>query len=313
MSELIITPDVIDLYKDLLVHPDKYGCAYQPLHEAFVGCDEVTPQDKLFEQYLNYINKPLPKVVFYIIMQEEFPEFRAVEPLEKISRKLIKGGCAGYRLKLKTDMTDIAEILFNNEICRYPRGSVVYGTYEEGISDRDWLVVVRDCCQTILADHPNSIYQETLGDDDFQFITESEFIRKLERSDIEVLECVFSCPDEKYRAIADENLNKWNLRQSVSGICSNSWVKAKKKLIVEKDYNLRVAQKSLWHSMRIYMFGIQIAREGSITDFSEANWLWDEIKNSQDTSWEYYKTKYQPLFNSLRSDFVKLCGKPKKQ
>ena len=171
--------------------------------------------------------------------------------------------------KEKTDMTDIAETLFNNEICRYPRGSAVYGTFEEGVSDNDWMVIVRDCCQAILDQSPNRIYQEAVHDDDFQFIAESEFIRKLERSDIEALECVFSCPDEKYRAIADENLDKWNLRQSVSGICSNSWVKAKKKLVVEKDYNLRVAQKSLWHSMRIYMFGIQIARDDSITDFSE--------------------------------------------
>ena len=208
-------------------------------------------------------------------------------------------------------MTNISETLFNNEICKYPRGSVVYGTYEEGISDRDWLVVVHDCCRTILADHPNNIYQETLGDDDFQFITESDFMQKLEKSNIEALECVFLCPDDKYCNIAKKNLDKWNLRQSVSGICSNSWVKAKKKLTVEKDYNLRVAQKSLWHSLRIYMFGIQIARTGTIYDFSEANSLWDEIKDSPDTSWEYYKSKYQPLFNTLRSGLVKLCSRPK--
>lgn len=104
MSELIITPDVIDHYKDLLVHPEKYGCTYQPLHEVFVECDKVTPQDILFNQYLDYIKKPLPKVVFYIIMQEEFSEFRAIEPIEKISRKIVKGGRVGYRLKLKEEL-----------------------------------------------------------------------------------------------------------------------------------------------------------------------------------------------------------------
>lgn len=105
MSELTITPDVIGRYKDLLVHPEKYGCAYQPLHEAFVECDEVTPQDTLFIQYLDYIEKPLPKVVFYIVMQEEFSEFRAIEPIEKTPRGIVKGGRFGYRLKLKEGLS----------------------------------------------------------------------------------------------------------------------------------------------------------------------------------------------------------------
>ena len=108
-------------------------------------------------------------------------------------------------------------------------------------------------------------------------------------------------------------LDKWKLRQSVSAICSNSWVKAKKKLTVEKDYNLRVAQKSLWHSMRLYMFAIQIAQYGEIYNFTVANDLWEEIKNAETPTWEYYKEKYQAKFNELRSDLVKLCDRPKEE
>ena len=96
MKELVVTPDVINHYKDLLKHPEKYGCTYQPLHEVFVKCDEVTPQDILFNQYLNYIKKPLPKVVFYIIMEQEFAAYKGVEPKDENG----KGGRIGYRLKI---------------------------------------------------------------------------------------------------------------------------------------------------------------------------------------------------------------------
>lgn len=100
MSELIITSDVIDHYKDLLVHPDKYGCTYQPLHEVFTECEEVTPQDKLFNHFISYIKKPLPKVLFYIIMEQEFAAYKGVEPKDENG----KGGRIGYRLKIKEDL-----------------------------------------------------------------------------------------------------------------------------------------------------------------------------------------------------------------
>lgn len=100
MKKLIITPDVINHYKGLLVHPEKYGCTYQPLHEVFVECDGVTPQDILFNQYLNYIKEPLPKVVFYIIMEQEFTTYKGVEPKDENG----KGGRIGYRLKIKEEL-----------------------------------------------------------------------------------------------------------------------------------------------------------------------------------------------------------------
>lgn len=100
MKELVVTPDVINHYKDLLVHPDKYGCTYKPLHDAVVECDEVTPQDILFNQYLEYIKKPLPKVMFYIIMEQEFAAYKGVEPKDENG----KGGRIGYRLKIKEEL-----------------------------------------------------------------------------------------------------------------------------------------------------------------------------------------------------------------
>ena len=199
--------------------------------------------------------------------------------------------------------------LLTHKQAEFLRGSMMFGTYEEGVSDVDHLVVVDYTYHYMLDEHPRHIYELKFDNHDYQFICQDDFINMINDCNIEALECVFAYPNFKYNELV--NIDKWKLRQSVSAICSNSWVKAKKKLTVEKDYNLRIAQKSLWHSMRLYMFGIQIAKTGKIYDFQEANPLWEEIKNAENPTWDYYKEKYQPLFNSLRSELVKLCDKPK--
>ncbi len=212
---------------------------------------------------------------------------------------------------------EIADILLSRKIDCFPRGSVVYGTYEEGVSDCDYLVVVDDSCNTILSDYQKGEFRFEIIDAcqlykrkiDYMFVTQANFITSVRNNEIDRLECLFSKTGKYYSTMFI--LDKWKLRKSVSSICSNSWVKAKKKLTVGEDYNLRIAQKSLWHSLRIYMFGIQVARCGSIVDFSEANYLWDEIKNEPNPVWDVYYAKYKPLFNKLRSELVELCERPK--
>lgn len=205
-------------------------------------------------------------------------------------------------------------VLLDHTIFRYARGSVLYGTFEVGLSDYDWLIVVDDCFTPFLEKFPKGIYQDVQYNNDYEFIAESNFIERLKNNEIDMLECVFSKPDAcdgKYKKIVDDNLDKWKLRQSISAICSNSWVKCKKKLTVEKDYNLRIAQKSLWHSLRLYMFGAQIAKHGKIVNWEEANDLWIQIRDTETPTWDYYKSEYQSMFNKLRTEFVKLCEKPR--
>lgn len=208
-------------------------------------------------------------------------------------------------------MEDLAKTLFSREVARFDRGSSVYGTYEPGVSDNDKLVVVDDSCAGLLSGFPGGIYQERDGIDDWQFICDSAFSGKVSENRIDMLECVFSNPGAaggKY--MENLHIDLWKLRTSVSSVSSNSWVKCKKKLTVEKDYDLRCGQKSLWHSLRLYMFGIQIAKTGGIRDFGEANPLWYDIRDAENPVWEYYEAKYKALHNSLRSEMVKLCGRP---
>lgn len=206
---------------------------------------------------------------------------------------------------------ELYKSLISHSITIYQRGSVVYGTYELGVSDSDVLVVIDNSCHSMVDDSPRHILEIKIANGgDYQFICEDDFTKMVEDNSIEALECIFSTinPDDKFLKMF--KLDKWKLRESVSAICSNSWVKAKKKLTVEKDYDLRIAQKSLWHSMRIYMFAIQIAEHGSILNYQCANDLWYEIKNTENPTWDYYKEKYQEKFNNLRSELVKLCPKP---
>jgi hypothetical protein len=98
MEELILTNETIDLYKGFLTEPGKYGCTYAPIDEVFEEFDGCTPKHILFDEYVKYINKPLPKVMFYIIMDELYNHLSCTE---KYDGNTNRHGCIGYRLKLK--------------------------------------------------------------------------------------------------------------------------------------------------------------------------------------------------------------------
>lgn len=240
-------------------------------------------------------------------------------------------------------MNEYENMLKNYLVC-YCRGSRVYGTYIEGVSDEDYLYVVPDCYSEFLSQFPRGIGQYTASDGsryngyidldgdlvvgsklpdiqcDYEFVTESTFLEMIDNNDIVALEAIF-VPNGLWYGLTEKHfeycnrfeLDLWKLRENVSSICSNSWVKCKKKLTVEKDYNPRVAQKSLFHSLRIYMFGIQIAENGKIVDFGCAKDLWHDISKVENPQWEYYKATYQKKFNELRSKLVKLCPRPEEK
>ena len=109
------------------------------------------------------------------------------------------------------------------------------------------------------------------------------------------------------------NIDKWQLRQSISALINNSWAKCHKKLSVKSDYNKYIAQKSLFHVIRIIMYGIQIGKYGKITDYQCANNYYNEIMNIKkegDELWKFYKEKYQSIRNELLSQFREYCPKP---
>jgi len=183
----------------------------------------------------------------------------------------------------------------------YPYGSRVYGTFTES-SDYDFIIVMnKEVKEYDLESNNINVHLYSIPG----------FINQLKNHKIEALECFF-LPEYcllKNSFKFDFKLNKSVLRSSISEKASHSWVKAKKKLEVEKDKNVYIAKKSLFHSFRIIDFGTQVAQYGKILNYHSSNNLWSEIKNNSNDTWQPYKEKYQKLFNEKMTEFRLLAPK----
>ena len=95
MSETIqLSPGLVAAYKELLTNPKKNGFDFRPITECFREIETVTPKHELFNVYIEYLQKPLPKVIFYIIMDELYGNLtgRAMDAEDK-------SGYLGYKLE----------------------------------------------------------------------------------------------------------------------------------------------------------------------------------------------------------------------
>lgn len=217
---------------------------------------------------------------------------------------------------IRTHMTQEPLLMFEH-------GSTVYGTNNEK-SDVDIVIVVPDKYSDFLDKFPKGIYQyspknlnsELYVTPDFEYITKSNYIKLIKEFDIMAIESIFLKPQKIIQGLPSEyavyfNKNdKWGIRQSFTSVASNSLVKAHKKMTVEKDLDIYCGQKSLFHSLRILDFACQLCEYGEIKNYSSCNKYWFEIKDVENPTWEYYKEKYKPIYNSLRSKLVLLAPKP---
>lgn len=189
--------------------------------------------------------------------------------------------------------------LFENAINIYHYGSYVYGTYIDGISDIDYIVIVPDSMQNL------DDQQFECNNKQCTVYTEATWQRMLDRCDVDAIECYF-LPEKfivKETEIFIADITREKIRSSFSHVASNSFVKCKKKLEVEKDFAPTVGKKSLWHSLRIIDFGIQILVHGSIIDYSSMNHMYNEIVKSERNDWPFFKERYKPIYNKLKTKF----------
>lgn len=207
------------------------------------------------------------------------------------------------------------ELLMQHIILEFEYGSVVYGTLTEH-SDKDIVCIVDD--EIDLSDSYNGIWEYNDGqtpETDYQFINENRWIEMVREHHIVWIEAR-DLPKDKVLVgdiTAYEKyfeLDKWKLRQVISAIANNAWAKAHKKMTVEKDYDLYRGQKSLFHALRVMIFGRQLGETGHITDYSAANHYWDDIYQMGECGWDVYKEKYKPIANTLRSAMVEVLPKP---
>jgi len=187
-----------------------------------------------------------------------------------------------------------------NVVCVYPYGSRVYGNFHKD-SDYDYIIIVKKKEKDQFSDNLINI----------NFYTIDEHQQRLDDNEISALECFFLYYNEyeeynepyKFRFVLDTS----KLRHSLSAKSSNSWVKCKKKLTIEKDFDLNIGRKSMFHSFRIIDFGIQIATTGKINNYSSCIFLYKEIMNYYE--WTELFDVFKLRYNALLTEFRKVAKK----
>ena len=189
--------------------------------------------------------------------------------------------------------------LREQDVLFVPYGSRVYGTAGKD-SDEDYLAIVP---ANRRADTGEEYQRDNVN---IHIFNRRDFQDQLNRHKIHALEAYY-LPDGRVAKEFTFALDLGTLRSELSQKASHSFVKAKKKLEVEKDYY--IGWKSLFHSLRILIFGTQIASTGRLSNYAAANRFWFEIRDAQQYNWEYFKDKYQPVYNSLATEFRKAAPK----
>jgi predicted nucleotidyltransferase len=185
--------------------------------------------------------------------------------------------------------------LREEDVLFVPFGSRVYGTHSEE-SDYDYLAIVP-------ADRRAMSRQEYRRNAvNIQIYNRRHFQEDLDEHRIHALEAYFM-PDGIVRAQFTFRLERRLLRSELMRKSSHSWVRAKKKMEIENDPV--IGRKSLFHSLRILDFAIQIAARGAITDYSSANAYWEAICAAGRDDWAYHHAEYHPEYRRLASAFRK--------
>lgn len=184
-------------------------------------------------------------------------------------------------------------------LCMYEYGSYVYGTNREG-SDRDYFVIVAN----------GEKYREIKTPEyDIHVYPQAGYQMLLDNHDIGAIESFFRPVVQNVEFKFE--LNKTILRHTLSQKSSNSYVKAQKKITVEKDRDYLCAKKSLFHSLRLLDFGTQLCKYGKINDFTSANKYFTEIMELEESPdmWNSMHAKYKPILNALSTEFKKHAPK----
>jgi len=199
--------------------------------------------------------------------------------------------------KLKDDIVRASGIHPSRIFNIFLFGSRVYGTSN---SKSDWDVIM-------IANNSVNSTELRKGLFNIHVYTPTKFQEDLDWHRINNLECIYAPDwaklkeDKKFTFKFDVK----KLRHATSHISSNSWVKCSKKIQFD-EYHIGV--KSLFHSIRIPMFATQIVKDGRITDFGCANWIWDEIK-SKHWTWEELDSKFREVRNETLTRFRHITHK----
>lgn len=201
----------------------------------------------------------------------------------------------------ETILNKLKESGFNQEVLKiFEYGSKVYGNNDEN-SDDDFVVILKS---------DDNIYEQIESPEvDIHIISLPKYQKMLDEHHIMALECYFS--DDSLNPTGKFKLDKEKLRKEISGKSSNSWVKAKKKMTLEEE-DSHIGLKSLYHSIRILDFGIQIAETGQIYNWKGNfhNFMKDnEVPEKDKYSWDYWDNRLKELYKDKKHYFKTVCPK----
>lgn len=86
---MILNKETIAAYKELLTHPKENRLTFDSIEDCFLKVETVTAKHVLAKYYMLYLNRDIPKVIIYIIMDEVFGQCDGKD----------EGGNLGYHLR----------------------------------------------------------------------------------------------------------------------------------------------------------------------------------------------------------------------
>jgi predicted nucleotidyltransferase len=178
-----------------------------------------------------------------------------------------------------------------NIIKEYKFGSELWGSTDEE-SDIDICLVASDI---------DEYHQYETKEIDIHILGKDTYQRMLNEMDDMALAMYFQDKDK----IVDFKLNKPLLRKFFSTKANNSFVKSKKKFLQE---DIRLAYKSMYHSLRLLKWGHEIAI-GNGENYNNLIDYYSIKENFLKSDWESLQRIYKPQFNILATLFRKVAPK----
>lgn len=185
-------------------------------------------------------------------------------------------------------------------IAIYLGGSRLFGCAREA-SDWDWRVVVRSArTESSVLD----ISERTVGHRVYNvtIYTRDEFVQRLQEHEINVVMCIFSPTSMKWEQESFQwQLDAQVLRDSLFRKSNSLFNRAKVYFVSEGDH---VAGKKVGGlSLRFLIYGLQLLKEGRITDFHAPNALARRVQESPHMDWEAFRAEFRPLKHELMAQY----------
>lgn len=73
-SHMNLTPETVSAYRDILANPTKHNLPFPSFRDLFLPSDYAIAKHIAHDKYEKIIDRNIPKVIFYILLDEIFPQ-----------------------------------------------------------------------------------------------------------------------------------------------------------------------------------------------------------------------------------------------